>query len=73
MCVRLAVLKFTSLAAGWALAGGNKEMYWTLYRAVRAGAGQQDCSVEFPSPGQHCNVFPWQSNIMNTDYNRVEL
>jgi hypothetical protein len=71
---RLAVTKAASLGAAWTLAGGNKDEYWRLYRAVYEGAQGSDCMVNHPSAGRHCNLFPWQkADFMNTQYDHVEL
>jgi len=71
---RLAVVKGSTLAAGWALSHSDKDTYWRLYRAVWAGAKGEDCMVTFPVKGNTCQVFDWQRNsFMNTQYDHVEL
>jgi len=71
---RLAVLKGSSLAVGWALSQGSKEAYWRLYKAVWAGTKGEDCMVTYPVQGNSCQIFQWQKqNFMNTQYDHVEL
>ena len=60
--------------AGWALSRGSKEAYWSLYKAVWAGAKGEDCSVAFPVTGHTCDTFSWQTQqMMNTQYDHTEL
>lgn len=71
---RLAVLKGSSLAVGWALSQGSKDTYWRLYKAVWAGTKGEDCMVIYPTTGNTCQIFQWQKqNFMNTQYDHVEL
>ena len=71
---RVAVMKGSSLAVGWALSQGSKEAYWRLYKAVWAGTKGEDCMVTYPVNGNTCQIFHWQKqNFMNTQYDHVEL
>jgi len=71
---RVAVAKGASLVAGWALSRGSKQEYWSLYKAVWAGAKGEDCSVAFPVTGHTCDTFSWQTQqMMNTQYDHTEL
>lgn len=71
---RVAVMKGSSLAVGWALSQGSKEAYWRLYKAVWAGTKGEDCMVIYPVQGNTCQIFHWQKqNFMNTQYDHVEL
>jgi len=71
---RVAVLKGSSLAVGWALSQNNKDVYWRLYKAVWAGTKGDDCMVTYPVKGNTCQIFHWQKqSFMNTQYDHVEL
>jgi len=71
---RLAVMKGSSLAAGWALSQSSKDRYWRLYKAVWAGSKGDTCMDIYPVKGKTCQIFDWQkSSFMNTQYDHVEL
>jgi len=71
---RLAVMKGSSLAAGWALSQSSKDRYWRLYKAVWAGSKGDTCMDIYPVNGNTCQIFDWQkNNFMNTQYDHVEL
>ena len=48
---------------------------WKLYQAIWQGcAPETDCSVLYTPPkGKNCRIFPWESNLMDLNFEHTEL